>query len=68
MTVWHCTLACPAGVDIQGFIALLIMVILNVHYLIRENAFTFDLWSVCPRFCEKECRRSLVDQPLDICI
>lgn len=64
-----CTLACPAGVDIQGFIAFINNGDFErAAYLIREKMPLPSICGrVCPRFCEKECRRSLVDQPLDIC-
>ncbi len=64
-----CQLACPAQVDIHGFIAHLN----NKQYakaaeLIKE---TMPLPSicgrVCPRFCEDVCRRNVVDDPVDIC-
>ena len=64
-----CQLACPAHIDIQGYIAF----INNKEYkkaadLIKE---TMPLPSVCgrvcPRFCEDECRRNLVDEPVNIC-
>lgn len=64
-----CQLACPAKVDICGFIAHLD----NKQYkkaaaLIKE---TMPLPSicgrVCPRFCEKACRRNILDEPVDIC-
>lgn len=65
-----CQLACPAGIDIQGFIAH----IANgrtqeAARLIREKLpFPSSVGRVCPRFCEAECRRNLVDQPVAICV
>ncbi|HHU81557.1 MAG TPA: FAD-dependent oxidoreductase [Firmicutes bacterium] len=64
-----CQLACPAGIDIQGFIAYLA----NGYpgeaaRLIREKLpFPSSVGRVCPRFCEDECRRNLVDKPVAIC-
>ena len=64
-----CQLACPAGIDIQGFIAHLA----NGNpgeaaRLIREKLpFPSSVGRVCPRFCEDECRRNLVDKPVAIC-
>ncbi len=64
-----CRKACPADVDIQGFVAHLN----NQQYdlaadLIREKMPLPSICGrVCPRFCEKECRRNVVDEPVDIC-
>ena len=63
-----CKLACPAGIDIQGYIGL----IANGQYrealkLIREsNPLPLVCGRVCPRFCEIKCRRNLVDEPIAI--
>ncbi|WP_366921565.1 FAD-dependent oxidoreductase [Metallumcola ferriviriculae] len=64
-----CQLACPAGIDIQGFVAH----IANGNpeeaaALIKEKLpLPASVGRVCPRFCEEECRRNLVDQPVAIC-
>ena len=63
-----CKLACPAGIDIQGFIALIAD---GQHRealkLIKEsNPLPVICGRVCPRFCEQKCRRNLVDEPLAI--
>ncbi len=63
-----CRIACPAGVDIQGYIAL----IANGQYvealkLIKEtNPLPLCIGRVCPRFCEQKCRRNIVDEPVAI--
>ncbi|MDD5312007.1 MAG: NAD(P)-binding protein [Dehalococcoidia bacterium] len=63
-----CKLACPAGIDIQGYIGL----IANGMYaealkLIKEsNPLPSICGRVCPRFCEQQCRRNLVDGPVAI--
>lgn len=63
-----CKLACPAGIDIQGHIALTA----NGQYqeaikLIKEsNPLPLVCGRVCPRFCETKCRRNLVDGPVAI--
>jgi formate dehydrogenase major subunit len=64
-----CQQACPAGIDIQGYLA-----------LIRKGAYTEAvqlikerlplpgiIGRVCPRPCESACRRSLIDEPIAIC-
>ena len=64
-----CQLACPAHIDIQGFIAH----IANgkrdaAAALIKEQLpFPSVCGRVCPRFCEDECRRNIVDEPVNIC-
>ncbi len=63
-----CKLACPAGIDIQGYISL----VANGQYqeaikLIKEsNPLPLVCGRVCPRFCEQKCRRNLVDEPVAI--
>jgi len=63
-----CKLTCPAGIDIQGYIAL----IANGNYrealaLIKDsNPLPLVCGRVCPRFCETKCRRNLVDEPVAI--
>jgi formate dehydrogenase major subunit len=64
-----CQLACPAHIDIQGFIAH----IANgrraaASALIKEQLpFPSVCGRVCPRFCEDACRRNIVDEPVNIC-
>ncbi len=64
-----CTLACPAGMDIPA---------MNRHIsagdaagaleVIRERIpFAGALGRICPRFCERVCRRGELDQPISIC-
>lgn len=63
-----CKLACPAGIDVQGYIGL----VANGEYekaieLIKENnPLPLVCGRVCPRFCETQCRRNLVDAPVAI--
>jgi formate dehydrogenase major subunit len=64
-----CQVACPADIDIQGFIAHLA----NGQYklaaeLIKEKLPLPSVCGrVCPRFCEDECRRNVVDESVNIC-
>lgn len=64
-----CQLACPAGIDIQGFVAH----IANgrpaeaAKLIYEKLPMPASVGRVCPRFCEKECRRNLVDEPVSIC-
>jgi len=63
-----CKLACPAGVDVQGYIAL----IADGEYqealkLIKKTLpLPLTIGRVCPRFCETECRRNLLEGPVAI--
>ncbi len=63
-----CTFKCPAHVDIQGYIAL----VHNGLYheavkLIKERLpLPLSVSRICSAFCEKECRRQLVDEPIAI--
>jgi formate dehydrogenase major subunit len=63
-----CQLACPAGIDIQGYIALIASgQYLEALKLIKErNPMPLVVGRVCPRFCEKKCRRNVLDEPLAI--
>lgn len=63
-----CKLACPAGIDVQGYIGL----IANGQYqealkLIKQsNPLPLVIGRVCPRFCETKCRRNLLEGPVAI--
>ncbi|UCF08280.1 MAG: formate dehydrogenase subunit alpha [Thermoplasmata archaeon] len=64
-----CVLTCPAGVDIQGYIALIrIGAYKEAYDLIRECIpLPATIGRICPHPCEEVCRRNAVDQPLSIC-
>ncbi|MCL6431430.1 MAG: formate dehydrogenase subunit alpha [Anaerolineae bacterium] len=64
-----CSLACPAGLDIQGYVALIARgAFAEAAELIRERLpFPAVIGRVCPHPCEQACRRNLVDQPISIC-
>jgi formate dehydrogenase major subunit len=63
-----CTLTCPSNVNIQGYIGL----IANgkfaeaVDLIRRDNPMPAVIGRICPRPCESECRRRLVEEPLNI--
>ena len=63
-----CTNACPAEVDIPGYVALIAQgrfsEALEVHR--RRNPFAMICGRVCPAFCESKCRRADIDEPLAI--
>ncbi|WP_281517098.1 FAD-dependent oxidoreductase, partial [Vibrio parahaemolyticus] len=63
-----CKTACPAGVDIQSY---LYHISQNDHQkaievIKRTLPMPLSIGRVCPAFCESECRRSLVDEPIAI--
>ncbi|MGB2079633.1 MAG: FAD-dependent oxidoreductase, partial [Vibrio sp.] len=63
-----CKVACPAGVDIQSY---LYHISQNDHQkaievIKRTLPMPLSIGRVCPAFCESECRRSIVDEPLAI--
>ena len=63
-----CSRACPAGTDCQGYVGL----IANGEYeealeLIKHKIpLPASIGRVCPHPCEAQCRRGLVDEPIDI--
>ncbi|MDY0152093.1 MAG: FAD-dependent oxidoreductase, partial [Candidatus Cloacimonas sp.] len=63
-----CTVACPDHVDIQTYVSL----IANGQYheavkVIKETLpLPLCIGRVCPAFCEKECRRQIVDDAIAI--
>ncbi len=63
-----CKATCPAGVDVQGYIAL----IAERRYqdataLVKQvNPFPLAIGRVCTRPCEGECRRNAIDGPVAI--
>ncbi len=63
-----CTQTCPAGVDVQGYIALIAMgKYREAVKLIKEtNPLPLVCGRVCVRECEAACRRNRVDSPVGI--
>lgn len=63
-----CKIACPDHVDIQTYVSL----IANGKFkealeVIKNNLpLAMSVGRICPAFCEKECRRTLVDEPIAI--
>lgn len=64
-----CEDACPASIDIRGFLALVREEKeLEAAKLIREKApFPGALGRICPRPCETACRRNRVEDSVSIC-
>ena len=63
-----CRLACPAGVDIQGYIALAKRGLYKeaVKLMKETNPLPTVCGRVCAKPCEAACRRNLIDEPVDI--
>jgi formate dehydrogenase major subunit len=63
-----CQLTCPAGIDIQGYIALIAQgQYTEALKLIRERLpMPLTIGRVCPHFCEFKCNRNLVEEPINI--
>jgi NADH-quinone oxidoreductase subunit F len=63
-----CQNACPAGVNVPGYIALIAAGrVRDAYYLIRqENPFPSICGRVCTHPCESKCRRAQLDEPIAI--
>ncbi len=63
-----CKAACPAGVDVQGYIALIAQEkYREAAALVKDvNPFPLSIGRVCTRPCEGECRRNAVDSAVGI--
>ncbi|HEX3045624.1 MAG TPA: NAD(P)-binding protein [Bacillota bacterium] len=63
-----CQNACPAGVNVPGYVALIAAGRLRDAYnLVRkENPFPAVCGRVCTHPCESKCRRAQLDEPLSI--
>jgi formate dehydrogenase beta subunit len=63
-----CQRACPAGINIREYIRQIALG--NSHRAVQvikeRNPFPAVIGRVCPRPCELECRRNLIDEPVAI--
>jgi NADH-quinone oxidoreductase subunit F len=63
-----CVSACPAGVDVPAYVALVAQgryaEALAIHR--ESNPFASICGRVCPAFCERRCRRGQIDDPISI--
>jgi heterodisulfide reductase subunit A-like polyferredoxin len=64
-----CTLTCPAGINVQGYVALAgVGKYKEALSLILENLpLPGVLGRICPHPCERECNRKKLDEPIAIC-
>jgi len=63
-----CMVACPAKTDCQGYITLISEGKTNEAVALMKEAHPFpaSIARICPRPCEEKCRRSLVDEAVNI--
>ncbi len=63
-----CQRECPAGIDIREYIRQIQKGDYNraVQVIKERNPFPTVIGRICPRPCETQCRRSLVDEPVAI--
>ncbi len=63
-----CQNACPAGVNVPGYIALLAVGKIREAYNLirRDNPFPAVCGRVCTHPCESQCRRAQLDEPIAI--
>jgi heterodisulfide reductase subunit A len=63
-----CVQTCPAGTNVQGYVALIKMGRYEdaVRLILEKLPFPGTLGRVCPAPCEAECRRKEVDSPVAI--
>ncbi|EKO3408208.1 formate dehydrogenase subunit alpha [Vibrio fluvialis] len=63
-----CQIACPAHVDIQSYLHHIAQGDHHkaVEVIKRQLPLPASIGRVCPAFCETECRRTLVDEPVAI--
>ena len=64
-----CVLACPAGINVQGYVQLIGQGRYEeaVRLIMERLPLPGVLGRVCPHPCETQCRRAEVDQPVSIC-
>lgn len=64
----NCQLACPAGIDVPSYVALIAHGRHEeaVDVIRKDNPFPWVCGLVCPAPCEKQCQRGTVDKPISI--
>lgn len=63
-----CTLTCPSNIDVQGYIGLIANKKFReaLELIKKDNPLPSVCGRVCPRPCEDDCRRRLVDEAVGI--
>ncbi len=64
-----CVLACPAGINVQGYVQLVGQGRYEdaIRLIMERLPLPGVLGRVCPHPCETQCRRAEVDEPVSIC-
>ena len=64
-----CVMACPAGINVQGYVALTSQGKYQeaLQVIRRDLPFPGVLGRICPHPCEGVCNRELIDEPVAIC-
>lgn len=64
----HCQMACPAGIDVPTYVALIAHGKFEeaVKVIREDNPFPWVCGLVCPAPCEGQCQRGEVDTPISI--
>ncbi len=64
-----CQRACPADIDVQGYLALIARGAYReaVELIGEKLPLPAIIGRICPHFCEQACRRNLIDKPVAIC-
>lgn len=64
-----CQNACPASVNVPGYMSLVSVGRLDDAYelICQENPFPAVCGRICTHPCEEHCRRSDIDEPMSIC-
>ena len=63
-----CITLCPAGVDVPGYISLIAdgRPADAVRLILKDNPFPLACAYICEHPCESRCRRSMIDDPINI--
>jgi len=63
-----CISACPANINVQGYVAMVRQGKYKeaIEIIMKDMPLPGILGRVCVRFCEKQCRRAQVDEPVSI--
>ncbi len=63
-----CNLACPAGINVQGYVAMVKAGKYReaIEIIMKDMPLPGVLGRVCVRFCEEKCRRRELDEPISI--
>ncbi|MCK4664443.1 MAG: molybdopterin-dependent oxidoreductase [Bacteroidales bacterium] len=66
--VGPCKNDCPAGVDVQGYLALISMKEYREALMLikQNNPMPISIGRICVRHCELACRRNIIDEPVAI--